>query len=101
MQVLEGILRDSKKYYEDLKKSLEKKISELPKGTIKKRLINGNKYYYLQYRSGNKVIQKYIGKDIPPQILQAIKKRKIFLLEHKKVVKALKTLHKTTKVISD
>ena len=41
-------------------------LSELPKGTISEKLINGNTYYYLKYRDGKKVISKYVGKDNIP-----------------------------------
>lgn len=34
-------------------------LSELPKGTISEKLINGNTYYYLKFRDGKKVISKF------------------------------------------
>lgn len=38
-------------------------IDELPKGTVSESKKNGQKYYYIKYREGKKVITKYIGKD--------------------------------------
>jgi len=38
-------------------------IEELPKGTLSESNKNGQKYYYIKYREGKKVITKYIGKD--------------------------------------
>ena len=38
-------------------------IDELPKGTLSESNKNGQKYYYIKYREGKKVITKYIGKD--------------------------------------
>ena len=38
-------------------------IEELPKGTLSESKKNGQKYYYIKYREGKKVITKYIGKD--------------------------------------
>lgn len=32
-------------------------LSELPKGTISEKLINGNTYYYLKFRDGKKSFQ--------------------------------------------
>lgn len=46
-------------------------IEELPKGSLSARTTNGQKYYYLKYRDGKKVVTKYLGKDageIPAQI---------------------------------
>ncbi len=36
-------------------------LSELPKGTISEKLINGNTYYYLKYRDGKKSHFKICG----------------------------------------
>ena len=38
-------------------------ISDLPKGSLSEVNKNGQKYYYLKYREGKKVITKYLGKD--------------------------------------
>ena len=39
-------------------------LSELPKGTISEKLINGNTYYYLKFRDGTKSFQNMWGKII-------------------------------------
>lgn len=39
-------------------------LSELPKGTISEKLINGNTYYYLKFRDGKKSFQNMWGKII-------------------------------------
>lgn len=54
----------------------QKMISELPKGTISEKLINGNTYYYLKYRDGKKVISKYVGKDNIQEVKEQIEKRR-------------------------
>lgn len=38
-------------------------IDELPKGTLSETNKNGQKYFYLKYREGKKVVTKYLGKD--------------------------------------
>lgn len=38
-------------------------IDELPKGTLSESNKNGQKYYYLKYREGKKVVTKYLGKE--------------------------------------
>ena len=40
-----------------------RELDTLPKGSIKKKKVNGNIYYYLVFRNGNKIVSKYIGKD--------------------------------------
>jgi hypothetical protein len=36
-------------------------MTDLPRGSLMIREINGRKYCYLRYRDGKKVIQKYAG----------------------------------------
>ena len=38
-------------------------MDELPKGSMSESNKNGQKYYYLKYREGKKVVTKYLGKD--------------------------------------
>lgn len=92
MEDLRNILNESEEYYLEQKKFLTAQISLLPKGTIKKKQSNGNEYYYLQYRKGEKIIQDYIGKTIPKQLKADIEQRKKLRNELMKVKKALKLL---------
>ena len=94
MKILKGIIGESKEYYIDIKKKISKKIERLPKGSVKERLINGRKYYYLQARAGEKVIQKYLGKDKPDDLLKKIKERNQLRDELKKVNEALKIIRR-------
>ncbi len=62
---------------------LTKEISELkariqacPKGSLRKRMIRGKEYYYLQYREGEHVKSRYVKADEVPQILAEIENRK-------------------------
>ncbi len=92
MKVLQGILSESKEYYLEIRKKIEKRLLILPKGSIKEREISGKKYYYLQYRKGKKIIQRYVGKVKPEAILKQIKERDILKGELKKVNEALKII---------
>lgn len=92
MKVLKGIIGESKGYYIDARKKILKKIAHLPKGSVKERTISRRKYYYLQERKGEKVVQKYLGKDKPEELLKKIKQRKMLRDELKKVNEALKII---------
>ncbi|OGX32791.1 MAG: hypothetical protein A3I43_04110 [Omnitrophica WOR_2 bacterium RIFCSPLOWO2_02_FULL_50_19] len=94
MSVLKGILSESKEYYLDTKNKIEKKMADLPKGSIKERKIAGKRYYYLQRRVGKKVRHKYLGKNEPADLLKQLKERKVFKAELKKVNEALRMLKK-------
>ena len=95
MRVLEGVLSESQGYYLGIKKKIELKIRNLPKGSIKERRISGRRYYYLQFRQGKKVIQKYLGKIKPEAIIKQIKYRSLLKSELKKVNQALKVIKRS------
>ncbi len=92
MKVLEGILSDSRQYYRDAKKKIEKRLASLPQGSVKERKIAGKTYYYLQYRAGEKVRHKYLGKSKPVDLLRQLRERKILRAELKKIDGALRML---------
>ena len=71
---------------------LEAGQNRLPKGSIKKRAIGGQKYYYHQFRKGEKVVHKYLGKKNPSPLIKQIDQRKLLHNELKKVKAALKLI---------
>lgn len=62
MKILSNILKEELDRLIKLKKNYKKQISKLPKGALIRKKIKGHIYYYLGYRSGKKVVFKYIGK---------------------------------------
>ncbi len=95
MNILKGILSESKDYYLDAKQKIEKKLSSLPQGSVKERQIAGRKYYYLQSRAGKKIVHKYLGKDRPENLIKQLSERKVLKVELKKVNEALRMLNRT------
>lgn len=95
MNVLKGILSESKEYYLDAKQKIAKKLSSLPQGSVKERQIAGKKYYYLQSRAGKKIVHKYLGKDKPESLIKQLSERKALKVELKKVNEALRMLNRT------
>ena len=74
---------------------MNSKIYSLPKGSIKKRRIHGNSYYYVQYRNKNKIVQKYLGRELPEELAKRLKERKILKGELKKCDEALKIIKRS------
>ena len=95
MEILKNILFESNEYYINAKKKIQKRLQILPKGSIKRRTISGKVYYYLQYRSGKKIIQKYIGRKKPDTIIDKINERKSLKKELKKVNESLKVIERS------
>jgi len=95
MRVLQGILSESKEYYLQAREKIKKKLANLPKGSVKKRMIAGKKYYYLQQRIGNRVVHKYLGKGRPEEVASEIRKRKALNVELRKVNEALRIIKRS------
>ena len=95
MNILKGILSESKEYYLDARQKIEKKLSNLPQGSVKERQIAGKKYYYLQSRAGKKIVHKYLGKVKPEGLIKQLGERKALKAELKKVNEALGILNRT------
>ena len=71
------------KDYRDAVAALEIKLSELqnklgmmPKGSIRKRIIKGREYYYLQYREDNHIKSQYIKPSELSDVCRMIEERK-------------------------
>lgn len=72
--IIDIILKE-KARIEYMLKRYRKIIDELPKGSLSESNKNGQKYYYLKYRVGKKVVTKYLGKDAG-EMAALIEKRK-------------------------
>ena len=94
MRVLKGVISESWDYYQNIQSRIEMRLKALPKGTIKKRNLSGQIYYYLQYRQDKKVVHSYIGKTKPEKLEKEIKERRALLQQLREVRKSLKLLSK-------
>ena len=92
MKVLRGILKDSLAYYERLEGDLIRRLSKLPKGSVKRRRIKGRADYYLQRREGSKVLHQYLGRKKPEELIKAVEERRQLRGELVKVRAALALL---------
>jgi hypothetical protein len=72
------------------------RLTLLPKGTIKPKKIGAETFFYLQYRQGESIKSDYIGKSVPPDLLEQLAERKRLDNELKQVREALKFLREKT-----
>lgn len=94
MRVLRSILKDSLRYYEGLRRSLQKRLGRLPSGSVKRRRLKGRIYYYLQERQGRKVVHRYLGRKKPAELISAVHERRVLRRELTKVEEALRLIPK-------
>ena len=92
MEDLKKLLKEKHSHYNKEKIRLEKKLTPLSKGSITKRKIYNQYYYYLSYRDGKKMCHDYIGKQEPKKLFRQIEKRRQLEKELREVKKALKML---------
>lgn len=100
MKILNGVLNEELDRLNQLKKNYEKQIAKLPKGSLIRKNVKGNIYYYLNYRQEKKKIFKYIGK-LPrkelEKLLDKIEERRKLEKLNKQVKKDIEKLEKMVK----
>ncbi len=79
----------SESYFLKAREKIYERLAQLPRGTIKERLISGWKYYYLQRREGKKVLHTYIGREIPEDLKRTMQERETLRAELRKIQKSL------------
>lgn len=96
MEILDNVLKEELNRLKKLKNHNDREISKLPKGSLIKKKISGNTYYYLNYRNGKKKVFKYVGKLKNEEVINLSKKierrRKLWRqnIEIKKNIERLK-----------
>ncbi len=97
MRVIKSVLKEELANSLAMKKSYERELARLPKGSLVRKTIKGHEYYYLQVREKGKVKFLYKGKLVDDEIEKyeqakryRAKYRKL-LSEVKKQIKFLRT----------
>jgi hypothetical protein len=95
MAVLQGILKDSWTHYRNLEAKIKKRLKVLPVGSIFERAIGNQTYYYLSARKNGQSRSRYLGKNRPKEMEEAIRERRLLLKQLKEVRQNLRLLAKT------
>lgn len=97
MPILRDILKDSLDYYLDLDKRLKSRLGKLPRGSVLKRRIGRQHYYYLKLRDGDQVESRYLGKEKPAELEKSLSERRLIRRQLKEVQDNLKVLARVSK----
>jgi len=73
-----------------MKKNYEKELAKLPKGSLIKKKIKGNEYYYLVVREEGKVKFIYKGKRVSEKEQQKYKQAKEYRAKYRKLLSEVK-----------
>lgn len=76
MNLIISTLLQEKRRIDYMLRKYQEALAGLPKGTLSEKMANGNMYYYLKYRDGQKVISQYIRKQDADTLRQQIDKRR-------------------------
>lgn len=98
MSIIKGILKEELARLEDLCVFYDKKMSELPRGSISVKERNRKRYIYLARREDKKIIFKYIGKDTPEvrnALNEQLRQRKEFQSKLRQVKENLKEVRRS------
>jgi hypothetical protein len=87
---IKNVLREELENSQRIQKRYEHELSKLPKGSISKRSIKGNIYYYLVYRENGKFKSEYKGKSVSPKELEKYNEAKIMRAKYRKSISKLK-----------
>lgn len=76
MSVIDEVLAEEHARSLRISNALKRELAELPRGSIRKRVIKGRTYYYLQYREGYQVKSDYVRRDEVEALRARLKRRK-------------------------
>jgi hypothetical protein len=83
MKVLKGVLKEELVNSLRMKRSYERELARLPKGSLVKKTIKGRQYYYLVVRNNGRVKFIYKGK-VSKQEVEKYKQAKQFRAKYRK-----------------
>jgi hypothetical protein len=89
MNTVRAALETELKASENLKQQYEQELAKLPPGTLVKKNIKGNSYYYRVMREGDKVYHHYLGK-LTSQEIKVESSSKEMRLEYKRRLQDVK-----------
>lgn len=65
---------------------IDSQIKDLPVGSISAKKIGNSTYHYHQWREGKKVRSVSLGKEVPPELIDGISRRKTLEVQRKEIL---------------
>lgn len=73
---IKSVLREELENSQRMQARYEEELERLPRGSLAKRMIKGNEYYYLVYREQGKVHSEYRGKSSAEELAEFAKAKR-------------------------
>jgi parvulin-like peptidyl-prolyl isomerase len=90
MKVIKSALEEELANSLAMKKSYERELAKLPKGSLIKKNVRGHEYYYLVVRDHGKVKFAYKGKKVSDKEKQKYKQAKEYRKKYRKLLSEAK-----------
>ena len=88
--VIKGMLAEELENSLQMKSAYEEALAQLPRGSLIKKKINGNHYYYVVYREKGKVKFDYKGKTVSPEDIERYAQGKKLRAKYRKSLSQVK-----------
>ena len=89
MKVIKSVLKEELANSLAMKKSYERELAKLPKGSLVKKTIKGHEYYYLQVREKGRARFIYKGK-LSDEEIKKYESAKKYRAQYRKLLSELK-----------
>lgn len=89
MRVIKSVLREELANSLAMKRSYERELARLPKGSLVRKTIKGHDYYYLQVREEGKVRFLYKGK-LPDDEIEKYERAKQYRARYRRLLSDVK-----------
>ena len=88
--VIKSVLKEELANSSKMKKSYERELTKLPKGSLVKKTIKGNDYYYIITRNKGKVHFLYKGKKVSTELIAKYKMTKEYRAKYRNLLAKVK-----------
>ena len=90
MRVIKGLLEEELANSLAMKKSYERELAKLPKGSLVKKKVKGHEYYYIVFREKGKVKSIYKGKKVSKNEIKKYKQAKQYRARYRHLLSEVK-----------
>ena len=87
---IKSILKEELQNSVRMKKNYERELKKLPRGSLVKKKIKGNDYYYILFRKDGKIQFIYKGKTVSENLIEKYKRAKDLRAKYRTLLSRLK-----------
>jgi hypothetical protein len=90
MNLLQGLLQEELENSQNRLHAYREGLAALPQGALYRRFIRGRPYWYIERRNHGKVVNQYVGVDVPKSEIDKFEKAKQERVKYRKAMALLR-----------